>query len=188
MRGCGVFETVSRKVKEKEKMADGEKKKRRIGFDRLVAIITVPVALFLIYTAATAPKSNIPQTLGPQAMPIGVLILIMVCAVFIFINESPRKNTAEPEADDESAPKISAGFDKYKTVVLVVAGLLVYGFMLEPVGFIISTTLLVLYSARLFEKGKWVRNILSSLLFSLAVYYTFVNLLDVMLPSGIFGW
>lgn len=175
-------------------MADREKKKKRIGFDRLVAIITVPLGLFLIYTAATAPESNIPQTLGPQAMPIGVLILIIICAVFIFINESPGKNTVEPKADAEAARKadavstISAGFDKYKTVVLVVAGLLVYAVMLEPVGFIISTTLLVLYSARLFEKGKWVRNIASSLLFSVAVYYTFVNLLDVMLPSGIFGW
>jgi len=177
-------------------MADREKNKKRIGFDRLVAIITVPVALFLIYTAATAPKSNIPQTLGPQAMPIGILILIIICAVFIFLNEPPAKESPEPEAgveaepktDTGAAPTISAGFDKYKTVVLVVAGLLVYAFMLEPVGFIISTTLLVLYSAWLFEKGKWVRNIVSSLLFSFAVYYTFVNLLDVMLPSGIFGW
>lgn len=169
-------------------MADREKKKRRIGFDRLVAIITVPVGLFLIYTAAAAPESNIPQTLGPQAMPIGVLILIIVCAVFIFINEAPGKKAAEPEADHAAASTISERFDKYKTVVLVVAGLLVYGFMLEPVGFIISTTLLVLYSAWLFEKGKWVRNIVSSTLFSLAVYYTFVNLLDVMLPEGIFGW
>ncbi len=172
-------------------MADREKKKNPIGFDHLVAIITVPIALFLIYTAATAPKSNIPQTLGPQAMPIGVLVLIMVCAVFLFINASrdrQKSESAPDAAEAEAAPPVSTGLDKYKTVALVVLGLLVYGFMLEPVGFIISTTLLVLYSAWLFEKGKWVRNIVASLLFSLSVYYTFVNLLDVMLPEGIFGW
>lgn len=169
-------------------MADREKKKNFIGFDRVAAMITIPIALFLIYVAYSAPKSNIRQTLGPQALPIAVLILIIVCAVFIFIEASGDKQQSAPATDVEEAPPVSAGFDKYKTVVLVVLGLVVYGIMLEPVGFVISTTLLVLYSARLFEKGKWVRNVVVSLLFSISVYYCFVNLLDVMLPAGILEW
>ncbi len=169
-------------------MADRETKKNFIGFDRVVAIITVPIALFLIYVAYSAPKSNIPQTLGPEAMPIAVLILIIVCAVFIFINASGDTHESTPATDVEEAPPASTGVDKYKIVVLVVLGLVVYGIMLEPVGFVISTTLLVLYSARLFEKGKWVRNGVVSLLFSISVYYSFVHLLDVMLPAGILEW
>lgn len=169
-------------------MTDREKEKGSIGFDRVLAIITVPIAFFLIYVAYSAPKSNIRQTLGPEAMPIAVLILIIVCAVFIFINSSGDAQEPTPATDVEEAPPVSAGFDKYKTVVLVVLGLVVYGVMLEPVGFVISTTLLVLYSARLFEKGKWVRNTVVSLLFSISVYYCFVHLLDVMLPAGILEW
>ena len=166
-------------------MAARDRKKIFIGFDRVVAILTIPIAIFLIYLAYSAPRSNIRQTLGPEAMPIAVLSLIIVCAVFIFINSTAEKEKTTPPTDAAAPPSIRVRLEKYKTVVLVVFGLLVYGAMLEPVGFVISTTLLVFYSAQLFEKEKWVRNLIVSSLFSLSVYYSFVHLLDVLLPEGI---
>jgi ammonia channel protein AmtB len=49
----------------------------------------------------------------------------------------------------------------------------------------ISTTILILWQAQLFERGKWIRNLVVSILFSIVVYYLFVHVLEVMLPVGI---
>lgn len=68
---------------------------------------------------------------------------------------------------------------------MIVLGLVVYAVILVPVGFIISTTILILWQAQLFERGKWIRNLVVSILFSIFVDYIFVHILEVMLPMGI---
>jgi putative tricarboxylic transport membrane protein len=72
-------------------------------------------------------------------------------------------------------------------VLLVLAGLIVYGFILVPVGFILATTLLIIYEARLLQPGKWVRNAGVGFGMGAGVYLIFVKLLNVMLPAGILG-
>ena len=163
-------------------------RKKFFSFDCVVAVLSVVIAIFLITMAYNAPKSNIRQIVGPEVMPIGVLSLIIVCAIFIFINSINQKKRSTHSKESDVAQPTFEGYKQYKTVVLIVIGLLVYGTILDPVGFIISTTLLVLWSAYLFEKGKWVRNVVVSLLFSISVYYCFVHVLDVMLPPGLINW
>jgi putative tricarboxylic transport membrane protein len=168
-----------------------DKRKRRfsIGFDHLVAIGTIPIAVFLIIEAYRAPRPKVMQTLGPEFLPIVLLSLIILCAIAIFIDATRaiKKTQALP---DTPAPQPAARgrYRKNTILVLIVAGLVIYGFILDKAGFIVSTTLLVLWSARLFEKGKWVRNVIVSVVFSVTVYYCFVQLLGVSLPAGILKW
>jgi len=83
----------------------------------------------------------------------------------------------------EPPTETSAG--QYKVMAMVVLGLLVYAVILVPAGFIIGTTILILWQAQLFERRKWIRNLVVSILFSIIDYYLFVHILEVMLPEGI---
>jgi putative tricarboxylic transport membrane protein len=175
-------------VEERGEM-DKRRRKFSVGFDHLVAIGAIPLAIFLIVEAYRAPRPNVRQTLGPEFLPIAVLCLIVVCAVFIFIDATRTVKESQPSPETPAAqPTSPRGHKKQVILVLIVAGLVVYGAILDRAGFIISTTLLVLWSARLFEKGKWVRNVIVSLVFSCSVYYCFVYLLGVSLPAGILKW
>ena len=70
---------------------------------------------------------------------------------------------------------------------LILLALFIYAVILEPVGFIICTSLLVIYQARVLERGRWIRNIVIGLVFSIGVYFIFVKVLNVMLPAGVLG-
>jgi putative tricarboxylic transport membrane protein len=167
-----------------------EKQKRKftLGFDRLLAILTIPIALFLIVVAYQAPRPNIPQMIGPQFVPIAILSFMILFAIIIFIDATREMKKSQPLSDAPSAQSASEGRKKNVTLFLLIGGLIIYGLILETVGFVISTTLLIIGSARLFEKGKWVRNSVVGILFSIVVYYCFVQLLEVSLPAGILPW
>ena len=71
---------------------------------------------------------------------------------------------------------------------LTIAGLVVYALLLETVGFLLCTILLVLYQTRVIQKDHWVRNVATAVIFSLVVYFGMTKLLAVKLPEGFLGW
>jgi putative tricarboxylic transport membrane protein len=160
-------------------------RKSIFNFDSIVALCSILIALFLIHNEYNMPTSIIRQTIGPSFMPIAILIALIFSALLILFTSlrSTRKTEGSDLALAEPPTKISAG--QYKVMGMIILGLVVYGVILVPVGFIISTTILILWQAQLFERGKWIRNLVVSILFSIVVYYLFVHVLEVMLPVGI---
>ena len=59
--------------------------------------------------------------------------------------------------------------------------------ILVQAGFILVTSFLIIFEARLIQPGKWMRNAVIGSGFSARVYYALVRLLNVMLPAGILG-
>jgi putative tricarboxylic transport membrane protein len=63
-----------------------------------------------------------------------------------------------------------------------------FAFVLERLGFLISTFILMVLLLRAVEPGKWPRVIGFALGTSLAAYFIFAWLLNIPLPSGLFGF
>jgi putative tricarboxylic transport membrane protein len=159
-----------------------------LRFDPLLALASIPIAIFLIYVELETPKANIPQAVGPEVMPIGILLLLIFNAVGLFAQAVYGKGRAPSTAAPEPAEHAPEPWlKKYRAVLLVLAGLVVYGFILVPVGFILATAFLIIYEARLLQRGKWVRNTVVGFGVGAGVYLIFVKLLNVMLPAGILG-
>ena len=159
-----------------------------IRFDPLLALASIPLAVFLISIELETPKANIPQAVGPEVMPIGILLLLIGNAVALFLQTVYGKGRAPSPASPEAGAQTSEPWlKKYRAVLLVLAGLIVYGFILVPAGFILATTFLIIYEARLLQPGKWVRNAAVGPGVGAGVYLIFVRLLNVMLPAGILG-
>jgi len=157
-------------------------------FDPMVGLLTIPIAIFLIIVEVDTPKANIPQTVGPEVMPIGVLILLIVNAIFLFLQSTSGKRApVSSAAVDAPAPPPQLWLKKYRGIILVLLGLMVYGFLLAPVGFILATSFLIIYEARVLQPGRWIRNVVLGVGSAAVVYFTFVKLLNVMLPAGILG-
>ncbi len=157
-------------------------------FDPLLALLSIPIAIFLIFVELETPKANIPQAVGPEVMPVGILVLLIVNAFALFIQavygKGRRPSAAAPET---GTPSSDSWLKRNQGVLLVLAGLVIYGFILVPIGFILATTFLIIYEARLLQSGKWVRNAMVGLGVGVGVYLIFVKLLNVMLPAGILG-
>jgi len=76
---------------------------------------------------------------------------------------------------------------QWRTVVFALAGLFVCIFILERLGFIVSSILFIGFLFKGVEKKGWFVTILASLLMTFISYYIFKVLLQADLPKGIFG-
>jgi TctA family transporter len=168
--------------------ARGAVAQRWLTADRLTAILTIPVAIALVFVALQAPRPNIPMAIGPHVWPICVLVLLIACAVPLLWR---RGGTAD---DATLAPAAGAvrGRSWFSTpgmaAFLTVAGLLVYTLLLEELGFLLCTILLVLYQTRLIQPNHWIRNVATAVIFSLVLDFGMTRLLSVKLPEGVLGW
>ncbi len=163
--------------------------KHRVQFDDWVVILTILGGVFLIIVEYKEPTPDIPQQMGPHVWPILVLTLLIVCAVFLFFHTRSEKRKSLPSPDLSATERDMKWYRKPEvSAVLTILGLVFYGVFLDSLGFIICTSLLAIYQARVLERGRWVRNIVSSVLFSVAIYFSFAKLLMVRLPPGLLDW
>lgn len=71
--------------------------------------------------------------------------------------------------------------------LIVIALLLVFTLVFEPLGFLVSTILLLVALLRAIEPVPWVRAIPIAILVPLVCWYVLDKLLLIQLPSGILG-
>ncbi len=165
--------------------------KRGLTADRLTAMLTIPIGLVLIFVAFQAPRPNIPMVIGPHVWPICILIVLIACAVPLLWQRAGETERALAASPASVAGAVSEPVWYAKpgvAALLTVAGLLVYGLLLETLGFLLCTILLVLYQTRVIQQDHWVRNIATAVIFSLALYFGMTKLLSVKLPAGMLGW
>ena len=148
--------------------------------DRVIFVITIIIAAVYLYATTLIPSLEIGDPLGPKAFPrlLGVFLLIAAGLLFLEMLKD-RKAKVAPPPEGELAPWRHVGLI---LAIAVWTGLYYAAF--EPLGYIIATAIYLLALMAWFHRGKWVANVLTSVLFAGLSYWMFVAL-DVRLPSGV---
>lgn len=81
----------------------------------------------------------------------------------------------------------SHAFGKVGPPAVMVAGMAVYVAILEPVGYVPATILIVVVILRVLGVRSWPTVGLTSLLLSVGTYFLFARLLGIDLPAGVLG-
>ncbi|MBA4392527.1 MAG: hypothetical protein C0407_03140 [Desulfobacca sp.] len=116
---------------------------------------------------------------GPGFLPFITGLLLGILALIAFIQALLKK----PSQD-----RSFLSFGDYLIKVGVLAGaLIVYVLLLNTLGFLVGTFLLLLFLFRIMEPLKWKTVILASLITLAAVYLLFDVFLGTRLPQGILG-
>lgn len=166
-------------------MKNLEKRKSVFNFDSILALASIVIALYLIFYQLNMPTSNVRQALGPSFVPVSLLTALILTAIALFFKSVRAERKADVAVSALAEPETKTSAKQKKIVIMILLGLLIYAAILTPVGFIISTIICINYQAQLYEKGKWVRNLVVSIPFSFLVYYVFVYRLEIILPAGI---
>jgi putative tricarboxylic transport membrane protein len=145
------------------------------AFLALVGVLVLVNASRLGHSISTA------DPIGPRPVPIILGTLLLVIAV-IYAIDVARGGTGEPEAGEDV--DLSSPID-WRTVLLLVAAFVVNALLIEPLGWVISGTLLFWGSAFALGNRHYVRNLLIAVALSLITFYTFAIGLGVNLPAGI---
>jgi len=148
--------------------------------DRVIFVCTIIIAAVYFYATTLIPSLEIGDPLGPKAFPrlLGGFLLIAAGLLFLEMWKD-RKNTAQPAGDAGASIWRHAG---------VIAGVTVwtglYYVVFDKLGYVVASTVYLIALTAWFNRGKWMANVLTSVLFAGLSYWMFVKL-DVNLPKGI---
>lgn len=149
--------------------------------DRVIFVCIVVLAAVYFYATAQIPSLEIGDPLGPKAFP-RLLGIVLVITGGMLLMEMWRAR-GKKRQEDASGPVVD------RRVVMVISGVVVwtalYLSVFELLGYVIATSIYLLGLMAYFHPGRWVTNILSSVLFCVGSYVMFNYVLGVNLTKGI---
>ena len=140
------------------------------------------IALMVLLGAAKLGLGTVGNP-GPGFLPFLAAGVLGLCSGAHFL--SNRVLTAQ--RSDGAMAKLWAG-TKWRKVIYVVLGLLVYSIFFEDVGFIVSTFFLMMFLLRVMEVKHWYTVLIGGVLVTFTSYLIFEKILMIGFPMGILGF
>jgi putative tricarboxylic transport membrane protein len=140
-------------------------------FDRYASILFFLLGVGFMWQSRTISTSAYGSNVGPNIFPLGLGLLLILLSIRLFFE-------ALKSTDSKVAEKLD-----YKKFLMIFCAALLYVFFFEDIGYIIGTFLFLLFSFQVLEKGKLLKSIFISGLFSVGVYVLFVVILEGSMPG-----
>jgi putative tricarboxylic transport membrane protein len=116
---------------------------------------------------------------APRVFPLGIAFFLIVLGIAALLVD--RKKAAREGGETQKGTPKDPGYVKLILGTLVLCG--AYGFLFEPLGYILSTLCFMFLLLMLVNEPKrWISNIVITLIFTFALWGTFVYVFDIMLP------
>jgi putative tricarboxylic transport membrane protein len=117
---------------------------------------------------------------GPGFFPLGAAIIMGSLCLGLYLKSGRIKA--------EGAEESWYVKERWKRLVLILVILLVYAFVLEKLGYVLSSFLVLFFIFRFVEKQRWGIAVGGSLFVALVSYGVFDKWLKMQLPKGIWGF
>jgi putative tricarboxylic transport membrane protein len=129
---------------------------------------------------------DVPQgssIVSPQTFPYFVAVFTSLVGFFLIVDVL-RGRIGTPEGNEPGDPFVGANF---KTMAIIAAAIALHVILLEIAGYVIAATVCFFGVAYGFGSRKYLKDLGISLVFALAVYFSFTKGLNINLPSGFFS-
>jgi putative tricarboxylic transport membrane protein len=142
----------------------------------IVSGVFTALAVFIIVLSLTYPPSNhgVP---GPGMFPIIIASLIILSSLSLFLTTFRMSKEADTSVDLKSKNVLN--------VYITMVGLMLYFILLPLVGFVVTSTVMLILYIKWFSKRPWWKTILISVIFVLAIFFLFGSVLNVPMRFGI---
>jgi hypothetical protein len=147
-------------------------------YDRICAILFLGIAVAAIVLSSYMPMGRTGKP-GPGFLPFWVGVILALLSILLFAVAGLRKGPEEPV-------KFLSGEGRWPSVIWTAGSLLGYGLLIEFLGFVISTLLLLLFLFRYIGNQKWWIAFAGTSLVTVAAHLIFKVGLKVQLPRGFF--
>lgn len=154
--------------------------------DIVVGIFFMVLSAVMMVMAQMLPKSKV-MDIGPDFMPmvIGGATFILAALLLFLSIKNFKLNTLELDA-------VSIPDCDYKRVLASILLVLIYVFMLQPVGFIVCTLIFLLLQMLVLSpddqrsKKDIIKLAIIDVIFTMVVFFLFRYGFKIVLPAGIF--
>lgn len=143
--------------------------------NKKASIFIFLVAVGYLIIAYQIPASDY-TIVKPSMIPVGLGWLLIALAIALFF----AKDTEEEKAKQRKLKK-----NEVIDLIVMFVFLIVYAFLLEKLGFVITTFAFIFGCSLYLGYKKWLSLTLVSVLFPVILYYVFTQFLNISLPQGI---
>ena len=151
--------------------------------DKVILACTILIAIVYLYATTLIPTLAIGDPLGPKAFPRLLGIALLIAAAFFTAELWRGRHRKDERASEAPAePMFEGRVLAVLAVVVVWTG--AYYLVFEPLGYVLATSIYLLPLMVWFNRGRWIMNVVSTIVFVLLTYYLFVAL-EVRLPAGV---
>ena len=139
-------------------------------------------SLFLMILSSAVISEAIELEVGTPHNPGSGFMIFGAAAVLglLALHQFIKSFKSLKQGSDTAAERIHWG-----RILGVIAANILYIFLLQPVGFLFCTFLLLLFLFQVLERGRWLQRVIGSALTSFLTYLFFARLLQLNLPKGI---
>lgn len=135
----------------------------------------------LVIVAALRMPLGIWNSPGPAFLPVAAGILLVILCVAYGIN---ARRSTDPEYSREPSPWI---IEHWRRPVSVMVALLVYALLLDTLGYLVATFLLMVVLLRVLEPPGWPMTFVAAALITGVTHVVFGTWLMVQFPRGVLG-
>lgn len=138
--------------------------------DRTLGIVAILFAVFLgVFGYDLEPPFSY-EPIGPKAFPLLIAVLMAFCGLILTVKGG--------HAAEENTKGANL------RILTMVAYIVLYAFFFQLLGFVVATTLMVVFVGKLFG-ATWIKAIIGGIVMSLLFFLLFDKGLDVVLPQGV---
>ena len=141
-------------------------------FDSVAGIAFLLFGILFFIESQKISDSAYGSSVGPKIFPMGLGIILTALSIRLLYETFKIKT-------EDSAK----GTLQYKKFFIIFGSALLYAFLLEKIGYVVSTFVFLLITFQTLERGKIIYSIIISTVFSVGVYYMFSELLGGSLPG-----
>ncbi len=143
------------------------------------------IILFLCIPSQIAENMVAKATVSPRFFPTFSVVGVIVCCALLLVFDAKENVFAKKPAAEFSAEEAKEEVS-YLRVVLVALLLLAWYLLMPRIGFIISTVIVMCVMSYLLGCRNKIVLVAFPVVFTLVVYFAFVNILHVNLPEVLF--
>ena len=143
--------------------------------------------LGIVYAVATfmLPEAALGRPHEPKIFPAMLAIFLIVCGTILLVKEFKAQQLEKKQYGGIN--KISAKY--VLQMLLTVVNGIAYTLMFDQIGYVFSTIIFLILQFLIFGGVKNLKyGIIVSVVFALAIYFIFNNLLGIILPNSALGF
>lgn len=137
--------------------------------DRIAAVVLLLLAVWFGYEAWQFKATFFTDPLGARAIPLAIAVFLVPLAIYLFIRAQPTVKWPARQA--------------WPALVIAFMTFIAYALLIQPLGFIVATTLFFIVFGRLYHAKIW-HGAVAGIAFSAVLYIVFVRGLELYLPIG----
>ncbi|WP_084575580.1 tripartite tricarboxylate transporter TctB family protein [Sporomusa malonica] len=139
-------------------------------FDRYASVVFLALGIAVFMYIQSIEVSTAGSSIGPKELP-SLLAVILVMLSLVNLYQAMKSKTKAKEEKLE-----------YKKFLITFISLILYALLLEPLGYVISTSLFLFIGFQNMEKGGYLKSALIAGAFAGSVYYLYVEIAQGVLP------